>query len=210
MKTSLRVIGAGMGRTGTMSLKKALEFLLNKPCYHMVELLANPEHVDFWHQATFGAEVDWIKFFEGYGAGVDFPVSSFWQELSVVFPEALILLSIRPADEWWESASKTIFAPRNEKQGKLAELSTELSRQRFPIQEIIHDKEASMKLYEERNSAIIANAPAERLVIWEVGDGWKPLCDALHVPEPEIPFPHQNTQEEFIGRLRSDAGLDGV
>lgn len=199
---SLRVIGAGMGRTGTMSLKQALEFLLHKPCYHMTELLANPEHVDFWHQATFGGEVDWHKFFEGYGAGVDFPVSSFWGKLSKIFPDALILLSKRSADEWWESASKTIFSPRNEKQGKLAELSKELSRKRFPIQEIIHDKEASMKLYEEWNNHVIANAPAERLVVWEVGDGWQPLCDALNVPEPDIPFPHQNTKEEFTRHLR--------
>ncbi len=200
---SLRVIGAGMGRTGTSSLKQALEILLNQPCYHMTELLAHPDHEEFWHGAAFGRMPDWHAVLQEYGAGVDFPVSSFWRELSAAFPDALILLSIRPADEWWESASKTIFAPRNEKQGKLAELSQELSRTRFPIHPIIHDKAASMKLYNEWNNRIIADAPAERLLVWEVGDGWQPLCDALGLPVPEIPFPHRNTKEQFIQRVLS-------
>lgn len=197
----LQVIGAGTGRTGTSSLRQALEFLLGQPCYHMAELLANPDHVTFWLEGALDGQPDWQRALAKYGAGVDWPVAAFWPELSAAFPNALILLSKRPADEWWESASKTIYAPRNRKEGSLAELSQELSRTRFPIHPIIHDKVASMQLYEEWNRSVIEKAPADRLVIWNVGDGWQPLCNALDLPIPEIPFPHKNTKADFIRRL---------
>lgn len=200
---SLRVIGAGMGRTGTASLRQALESLLGTRCYHMTELLANPSHVDFWYHAVFSGRPDWQAMFSAYGAGVDFPISSFWRELSQVYPDALILLSKRPAAEWWESASKTIFAPHQREEGPLAELSAELSRRAFPIQAVIHDKEASMKMYEEWNNAVLRDAPTDRLIVWEVGDGWGPLCDALGLPIPSMPFPHENSKQEFINRYQS-------
>ena len=196
----LRVVGAGVGRTGTSSLKRALEYLLGKPCYHMRELLDNPDDVTFWHEAAFGGKPDWHAVLADYGAGVDWPVSAFWLELSAAFPDALILLSKRPAAEWWESARKTIYAPRQREPGLLTDMSNELSRTRFPIHPIIDDKQASMALFDKWNNDVIAQAPAGRLLVWEAGDGWQPICAALGLPLPDMPFPHQNTKEEFIKR----------
>src|SRR5690348_10458482 len=105
---SLRVIGAGCGRTGTMSLKLALERLLGAPCYHMVEVFAHPEHVPDWHAAALGNMPDWNALFAGYAAAVDWPASAFWPELSAAFPDALVVLSVRDAQSWWQSAHETI------------------------------------------------------------------------------------------------------
>ena len=106
---TLRVVGAGLGRTGTLSLKLALEKLLGGPCYHMAEVFAHPEHVPVWHAAARGEPVDWRALFAGYRAGVDWPQGSFWPEIAQAFPDALVLLSVRDADSWWQSASETIF-----------------------------------------------------------------------------------------------------
>lgn len=195
---SMLVVGAGVGRTGTTSLKNGFEFLFNKPCYHMLELRANPDHIDFWHTAAFGGQPDWETELAQYAAGVDWPVSAFWPELSKAFPDALILLSLRPADEWWESASRTIYAPRERVPGLLTDTSDEVSRTRFPIHPIIKDKAASMALFDKWNNSVIQNAPPERLLVWEAGDGWEPICNALGLPVPDTEFPHKNTRKEFI------------
>lgn len=196
----LRVVGAGLGRTSTSSLKRALEYLLGKPCYHMRELLDNPDDIAFWHAAAFGGKPDWHTALANYGAGVDWPAAAFWPELSATFPDALILLSKRPAAEWWESARQTIYAPRHREPGLLSDMSNELSRTRFPIHPIIGDKQASMALFDKWNNSVIAQAPAERLLVWEAGDGWQPICSALGLPLPDMPFPHKNRKEEFIKR----------
>src|SRR5690349_5235679 len=106
---ALRVIGAGLGRTGTYSLKVALERLLGGPCYHMAEVFAHPEHVASWHAAAGGRMPDWHALFAGYRATVDWPAASFWPELSAAFPDALVLLSVRDPESWWQSAHETIF-----------------------------------------------------------------------------------------------------
>ena len=107
---TVRVVGAGLGRTGTLSLKAALERLLGAPCYHMAEVFAHPEHVDVWTAAFKGHQPDWKKFLSGYAAEVDWPASAFWFEIAEVFPKAIILLSTRDSSEtWWNSANETIF-----------------------------------------------------------------------------------------------------
>src|SRR5579862_5982463 len=105
----MRVVGAGLGRTGTHSLKIALERLLGAPCYHMVEVFAHPEHVPAWRGAALGQMPDWHALFDGYAATVDWPSAAFWPELSEAFPETLVVLSVRDAEAWWQSASQTIF-----------------------------------------------------------------------------------------------------
>ena len=107
---TLRVVGAGVGRTGTHSLKLALEQLLGGPCYHMFEVMQHPEDIAQWQLAAEGGAPDWKQLFEGYDAAVDWPAASFWRELAGVFPDAKILLSTRPTDEWWKSADRTIWA----------------------------------------------------------------------------------------------------
>ncbi|HSI71633.1 MAG TPA: sulfotransferase, partial [Fimbriimonas sp.] len=106
---ALKVVGAGLGRTGTHSLKLGLEKLLGAPCYHMAEVFERPQDVPVWHQAALGNMPDWDKFLAGYAAEVDWPSSAFWDELSQAYPESLILLSVRDPESWWESASQTIF-----------------------------------------------------------------------------------------------------
>ena len=106
---TLQVIGAGLGRTGTTSLKQALEQLLGGPCYHMLEVQGRTTDADSWGDAYEGRPPAWDNFFEGYQATVDWPAAPFWAELSRTFPDGLILLSVRDPDAWWKSASSTIF-----------------------------------------------------------------------------------------------------
>ena len=107
--SDLRVIGAGLGRTGTHSLKLALERLLGAPCYHMAEVFTRPQDIPVWHAAAKGERVDWRALFADYVAAVDWPPAAFWPQIAEAFPDAVILLSVRDADGWWKSASKTIF-----------------------------------------------------------------------------------------------------
>ena len=106
----LRVVGAGLGRTGTHSLKVAFEQLLGGPCYHMLEVLGRPDQRDTWAAATRGESVDWATFLAPYRATVDWPAAAFWREISDAAPHAVVVLSVRDSDAWWKSASETIFA----------------------------------------------------------------------------------------------------
>ncbi|HEV2474540.1 MAG TPA: sulfotransferase, partial [Chthonomonadales bacterium] len=106
---ALRVVGAGVGRTGTHSLKLALERLLSAPCYHMAEVFQHADHVPMWHSAATGEMPEWDNLLAGYSAAVDWPASAFWSELSKAYPDAVVLLSTRDPEKWWESAHETIF-----------------------------------------------------------------------------------------------------
>jgi hypothetical protein len=207
---SLRVVGAGIGRTGTHSLKIALERLLGGRCYHMVETFAHPEHVPLWHAAMRNEPVDWPALFDGYEATVDWPGAAVWRKINAAYPDALVLLSTRrTSDEWYTSASRTIFpiqdsAPPPGMEERLAMTHTMFDR----LTPDWHDAEATKAAYERHNAEVRAEVPAERLVDWQPADGWGPLCDALGLPEPEDPFPVTNTTEEFqkmIGSTRPDS-----
>jgi len=197
---TLRVVGAGLGRTGTLSLKLALERLLGAPCYHMLEVFAHPEHVALWHAAARGEPVDWRALFAGYAAAVDWPVGSFWPEVSDAFPEALIVLSTRSAESWWQSASQTIFPTSGKAAGTpWHAMWMELARSRFTTR--LDDRAAAIAAYERHNADVRKRAPNERLLEWSAREGWAPLCRALGVSVPEEPFPHANSTEEFLARL---------
>lgn len=202
---ALRVVGAGLGRTGTHSLKIALEQLLGGPCYHMVEVFSRPEHVPQWHSAALGEPVDWHGLMDGFTAAVDWPASAYWRELSDANPEAIIVLSSRPSEAWWKSASSTIFpgiAEMNKPETQQwHDMVMTMMRTRFKGD--IHDKESSIAAFERHNSDVKRTAPADRLVVWQASDGWGPLCKALNVPVPDEPFPLTNTTEEFQSRHRS-------
>lgn len=197
---TLRVVGAGLGRTGTLSLKLALERLLGAPCYHMAEVFAHPEHVAVWHAAARGEPVDWHALFRGYAAAVDWPVGSFWPEVSAAFPEALILLSTRSAESWWKSASQTIFPASAKAAGTpWHAMWQELARSRFTPE--LADRAAAIAAYERHNADVRARAPRQRLLEWRAQEGWGPLCRALGVPVPDAPFPHANSTEAFLGQF---------
>jgi hypothetical protein len=197
---TLRVVGAGHGRTGTYSLKLALERLLDGRCHHMAEILADPEHhLALWAPVLRGEEVDWEEVFAGYVAQVDFPGAAFWRELCAVFPDALVVLSTRPAQDWYRSAASTIFQLDSE-----SSPFSDVWRERFGFGGPFDDSEAMIAAYERHNASVRSSVPPNRLLEWTVADGWVPLCNRLGTPVPDEPFPWTNTTAEF----RADNGLD--
>ncbi|MGE5210076.1 MAG: sulfotransferase family protein [Acidobacteriota bacterium] len=201
---TIQLVGAGLGRTGTMSLKLALEHLLGGTCHHMMEVFGHPDEVPSWHAAMLDEPVDFPALLEGYTAIVDYPGAAVWRELAAAFPDAPVLLSTRSsADEWWDSASNTILALRtNREDSDGRRMIDEMFRRSLGVD--ITDRDAVIAAYEAHNAAVRREVPPERLFEYQPGDGWAPLCAALGLPEPDEPFPHTNTREEF----RERAGLD--
>jgi hypothetical protein len=217
---TIRVVGAGAGRTGTLSLKSGLEQLLGAPCYHMLEVFGHPEHVDVWRAAAEGEKVDWDALLQGYGATSDFPACLFWREILEANPDAVVVLSTRrDSDAWWDSASQTIFGIDAESLPPEMRLWFEMWRAvataRFTPDWT--DRAASIAAYERHNAEVRASVPPGRLVDWKPSDGWGPLCDALGMAVPDQPFPHLNKREDFprpnpdesleeaVGRLAQEA-----
>jgi hypothetical protein len=197
---TLQVVGPGVGRTGTFSLKVALERLLGGRCHHMAEILADRERqLALWSPVLRGEEVDWERVFDGYVAQTDFPGAAMWREITEAFPDALVVLSVRPADSWYRSSAATVF-------------QLDDGHDSSPFQPLwdgwlgdrVDDREAMIAAYERHNAAVRAAIPPERLLEWSVADGWEPLCDRLGVPIPDEPFPLTNTTSEF----RAANGLD--
>jgi hypothetical protein len=203
---TIRVVGAGLGRTGTTSLKAALEQLLGEPCYHMIEVFGHPEHVPLWHAAMRDEPVDWEALFEGYGSVVDFPAAAVWRDIAAAYPDAPVLLSTRSSsDEWWRSASKTILTVRPE-EPEMAEWRAMTADMFGRISPDPSDEALTKAGYEAHNAAVRAEVPPERLIDWRPEDGWEPLCKGLGLPVPDEPFPLTNTTAEF----RAMTGLDPV
>jgi hypothetical protein len=195
---ALRVVGAGVGRTGTSSLKLALEQLLGGPCLHMSEILPNPERWAEWSKVMYGEPVDVAGLADGFVATVDWPAASWWPELVAANPDALVLLSVRPADDWYRSAANTVF----EAMAILAKIGHPWLTaflhglgQRFCNE--LDDPDAMIAAYERHNAAVRAGVPAERLLEWTPSDGWDPICERLGLPVPTEPFPRTNSTEEF-------------
>jgi hypothetical protein len=196
----LRVVGAGLPRTGTHSLKVALTQLLGGPCYHMIEVFERPEHVSLWHDAIKG-EPDWTAILTGYVAAVDWPASAFWKELSDANPDAIVLLSQRDdSDAWWRSANQTVWESlrgnfRNEAPG-WHEMVLDLTRTRFA--DPWDDEHKAKAAYEAHNHRVRDAIDPNRLLEWRAVDGWEPICRALGLPVPAEPFPLTNTRAEWI------------
>jgi len=205
---TLRVVGAGLGRTGTHSLKIALERLLGAPCYHMMEVVSHPEFVPYWRDAIDDKPVDWDRVMDGYAAAVDWPAAAFWRPLADANPDAIILLSTRSsADAWWKSANDTIFDVSQrpvppDMPADLLEMSRDLFTKKFTAN--WNDEATAKTAYEQHNADVRATAPKDRLIDWQPGDGWEPICIGLKVPVPDEPFPHVNSTDEFWAML----GLD--
>ena len=206
----LRLVGAGLGRTGTHSLKLAIERLTGQPCYHMSEVFEKPDHVDAWRAAIVdGTMPDWEQLLAGYGATVDWPACAFWEQLAEAYPEAPVLLSERSsADVWWASMEQTIVTMlsrpvRDAQQAHTRTMSAPLMTSFCPEWP---DREAVIDAYERHNDHVRETVPAERLVEWRPGDGWAPLCAALGVAVPDEPFPHVNSTAEFRQSMRQEDG----
>ncbi|MFI9842903.1 sulfotransferase family protein [Nonomuraea sp. NPDC051941] len=216
---SLRVVGAGFPRTGTTSLKAALERLLGAPCYHMQELFGRPDDAAVWRDACAGVMPDWQRFLAGYAAGVDWPISWFWRELSAEFPDALVLLSRREsAERWYQSMDRTVLeGARRLTRGDFAGARPPMDALGTPeqaraMEEMIralfggafgdpHDRDKVIAAYERHLAEVRATVPAHRLLEWQPADGWQPLCAALDLPVPDEPFPHENTTADMRARM---------
>ena len=201
---ALSLIGAGFGRTGTLSLKLALEQLGVGRCYHMMEVLGNPGHAAQWHAAAKGGRVDWDSLFDGYEAAVDWPASYFWRDLIKHFPQGKVLLSLRDAERWYQSMSNTIYhaMTREVPDGLPDELHTQLAMSRELVLRRtfggrFEDRDHAIAVYNRHNEAVKAEVPSHRLLVYEATQGWEPLCAFLDLPVPDSEFPHVNSTDEF-------------
>jgi len=198
---TLQVIGAGLGRTGTLSLKLALEQLGLGPCYHMLEVFKNPAAPDWWSAAADGAP-DWEKIFEGYGATVDWPSASFYAQLAQAYPQAKVILTERDPEAWFASTQATIF------QGPYTPDSDDpFRRMTWKVIGSLFDGRMSdhdhvIDVYLRHNAKVRETIPADRLLVYDLKQGWAPLCAFLGVPAPDSPMVHVNTTQEFIEKIR--------
>ncbi len=215
----MKVIGAGFGRTGTASLKDALETLGFGPCYHMTEVFAHPDHADLWLAAGRGELADWDAVLGGYEATLDWPACAFYEELMERHPEAKVILTVRDPERWYESVRNTIYelsvvipcSPFSRTVYALIGVFVPAARiGRGLDDEIIwrgtfdgrfEDREHAIGVFERHNAEVERKVPSEKLLVYEVKDGWKPLCEFLGVEEPDEPFPRLNDTAEMRRRI---------
>ena len=199
---ALKVVGSGLGRTGTLSLKRALEQLGFGPCYHMIEVFMNPPHAPLWIAAA-EKRAQWEKLFEGYAATVDYPGARFWRELAAFYPDAKVLHSVRDPEKWFESTQATIFSPQSPARNMPSpEMKAFFESTVFnEFGERIHDREFLLSYFKRHTEEVVRTIPKERLLVYEVSEGWEPLCKFLGVAVPDTPFPRENSREQFAARV---------
>ena len=209
---SLKVIGAGYGRTGTLSLKAAFEELGFGKCYHMKELIMDPSPVNEWFNALNKKPTNWDLVFDGYHSAVDFPVCAYYKELMDKYPEAKVILTVRDPEKWYHSAVNTIlnlsppasmmlklflqapFSKKRRNQIRLGMHNDKLLNSTFPDK---NDQEKTIAVFNKHNEEVKKHVPADRLLVFEVKQGWEPLCTFLGVTVPDTPFPRTNQKEDF-------------
>ena len=207
----LAVVGAGFGRTATMSLKLALEAIGFGPCYHMVEMLEHPEHIDSWNAAHQGKTVDWDDLFADYKAAVDWPSANFWRELADFYPKAKIILTIRDPERWHESVMRTIYPvskallrsddPQLRRVGEW--MNEVIWKQVFSDR--IDNRDHALGIFNAHVKSVIQTISSDRLLVVGGKHEWKPLCNFLDCPIPEKPYPVANSAEEFLARIGADS-----
>jgi hypothetical protein len=216
---ALKIIGAGFGRTGTLSLYTALN-QLGFPCYHMFEVLKNPankSHLGFWRKVANsppGQQFDWEQVFARYTAAVDNPACCVWRELLVAYPDAKVVLTVHPrgAEAWYESTMDTIYFSEVLWQFKVLQVLTPFGRKfgdmsHKLIWERAHkgtmpDRAKAIAYYDEHIANVKAAVPPERLLVYSVDQGWGPLCDFIGVAKPQTPFPNVNDRTQIKQEIR--------
>ncbi|HBG30933.1 hypothetical protein GXC69_07245 [Candidatus Macondimonas diazotrophica] len=216
---ALELIGAGYGRTGTDSTKEALN-ILGLRCYHMREVIGNPDnahHVDFWCRVAKsppGTAHDWAQVFAGYRAAIDNPAACVWRELMDAYPDAKVLLTVHPggAEAWYDSVMETIYFTERLWQWRVLEAMTPFARKFGPMARTLiwqrfhkgtmPDRSAAIAEYHRHIAAVKAEVPADRLLLFNVADGWAPLCAFLGMPVPEQPFPRVNDRDAIKRDIR--------
>lgn len=200
----LKVIGSGLGRTGTMSLKLALEQLGLGPCHHMVEVFMHPESVPLWVEAGHGRG-NWERIFDGYSSVVDHPGCRFWRELMALYPEAKVIHTVRDANKWFDSTQATIFAPGSGTDNPPEPMKDFFAMVMEEYQGRQHEREYMVEHFQRHTDDVLATVPPERLLVFEASQGWEPLCAFLGVPVPDTPYPRENSTADFQSRVRANA-----
>lgn len=217
---ALKIIGTGMGRTGTHSLKLALEELGFGKCYHMAELFQNPHGLVHFKKAEKGEDPDWDTLFQGYQSAVDYPVTRYYKQLIQKYPEAKIIHTIRDAESWYQSASQTIIWASKPSIGRILKLTVKLPfspvlRKQMPILKFngklidlefgkdYKNKNEVIRRYNLHNETVMTTIPKEKMLVFNAKHGWEPLCNFLGVPVPDSPFPESNKRDEFIHRIKN-------
>jgi hypothetical protein len=204
---ALRVIGAGLGRTGTLSLKLALEQLGFGPCCHMVEVFPHRDKALAWAATVTQSAPDWDSLFEGFRATVDWPGVAYWRELADHYPEAKVILTLRDPARWYESARATIFNVEALGNSRSADPSVDLTALVFGMfDQRVTERDHCIDIFERHCRAVVESIPSNRLLQFRVSDGWEPLCDFLGCPVPEAPFPHVNEGSDFVEMVRDLLG----
>ncbi len=202
----MKVICAGWGRTGTRSLKYALEHITGQPSYHMQNILLNKKDAKKWHNSIFkhNEKFDWEDIYKGYGACLDFPSCNYYKELMDYYPDAKVILTVRDSESWiksWNVLNNQIL------KSFTFRFLAKIPRTSFKLQKDIHNKmilgpdgafqgaksdKERMKKFEEWNKSVIQYVPKDRLLVFQVKDGWEPLCKFLNVEIPAMPFFYKN------------------
>lgn len=200
---SLKVIGAGLPRTATWSQKLALEQLGFGPCYHMSEALEHPDHWPQWEAAAAGRPVDWEALFKGWGSTTDAPGCHFYTELMAAFPDAKVVLSMRDPEKWFASTQNTILSDAvagfHGARGSLGMVEAV----GWGTDPRLHDKAWMLDRYHRHAEEVKRAVPADRLLVYQVSDGWAPLCGFLGVPVPDATFPQVNSTDDFKAMIAS-------
>src|SRR5258708_5628238 len=219
----LKIIGAGFGRTGALSLKAALEELGFAPCYHMVEVFNHPEHVALWADAAKGKPIDWSQLFGGYQSAVDWPTCAFYEQLMAAYPDAQVLLSVRDPESWYASVRSTIYRTGERPKGLpgivkaamffvIGILRPQIRHFAEMVRAVVwkgtfdekfEDKDYAIKVFKQNIEHVKKRVPPEKLLVYDVKEGWEPLCAFLGVEVPkDKPFPHLNDRATFQTRMR--------
>ena len=215
----LKLINAGLGRTGTTSLKVALERLGFGPCYHMFDIITNPERLGHWERIVCDAQQpDWDAVFEGYTSVVDGPPAIYYRQIMEAFPEAKMILTIRDAEGWYRSTHDTLyqFALRS------MQNPPEVGSMQYRLYRMVNtmiwsglfggrfsDKEYAMEVFGNHNDEVVQNVDPDNLLVYDVRQGWEPLCAFLGVGVPPEDFPHVNDTEsmrKLLARVGGGAG----
>ena len=216
---SIKIIGAGFPRTGTTTLKRCLETLGYNHVYHMKELLVNPERLHYWKQLSETGDTDWENLYEGYDATVDFPGYPWYKEHMKQYPDAKVILTVRDFEAWYKSVDNTVYRAGPQTPFEKIKMMGKLlinPRARNVVKCIkffkgvffakelqgkFLDKEYAKQVWENHISDVKAYVPQEKLLVYDVRDGWGPICKFLGVPEPAEPLPHLNKKENFKAML---------
>jgi Sulfotransferase domain len=209
---ALKIVGAGFGRTGTLSLKNALEKIGFGPCYHMMEVFPRPDHVAMWHRLAFGNPIDWDLMFRDFRAAVDWPSARWWREIAAHFADAKVLLSVRDPEAWYKSMSETIYQPMKypapAHAPDLVQMQNEMVRKAILAETFdnrFEDKAHAIEVFNRHNQEVRDTIEPKRLLVFDVREGWGPLCRFLEVPVPSEPFPRLNdtaSTQAMIKRMR--------